>query len=230
MLRELLGDDVKSAGYLERLQLLGTQLTRWASKAPKNKPTFREMLADGSFVPLPEILAKTLPSIVAAAQAFDGTSPSSAVAVRDAVVLAAVAGDGNPNERPGELTWVQDGAIGGGCVDPKVSSTSSQHFPPQTLIPTPPAVHRAGKLPRQHGNAAGGRQHRHLPAPSQDGEHCWPKGVDCTGVEALSPRKFGSALTPPRRRRARRRPRRGAASSARLHRCSALARRAVCSS
>ena len=137
MLSELLGDDVKSAGYLERLQLLGTQLTRWASKAPKNKPTFREMLADGSFVPLPEILAKTLPFIVAAAQAFDGTSPSSAVAVRDAVVLAAVAGDGNPNERPGELTWVQDGAIGGGCVDPKVSSACPQHFPPQTLIPTP---------------------------------------------------------------------------------------------
>ena len=138
MLSELLGDDVKSAGYLERLQLLGTQLTRWASKAPKNKPTFREMLADGSFVPLPEILTKTLPFIVAAAQAFDGTSPSSAVAVRDAVVLAAVAGDGNPNERPGELTWVQDGAIGGGCVDPKVSSACPQHFPPQTLIPTSP--------------------------------------------------------------------------------------------
>ena len=138
MLSELLGDDVKSAGYLERLQLLGTQLTRWASKAPKNKPTFREMLADGSFVPLPEILAKTLPFIVAAAQAFDGTSSSSAVAVRDAVVLAAVAGDGNPNERPGELTWVQDGAMPGGCVDPKVSSACPQQFPPQTLIPTPP--------------------------------------------------------------------------------------------
>ena len=185
MLSELLGDDVKSAGYLERLQLLGTQLTRWASKAPKNKPTFREMLADGSFVPLPEILAKTLPFIVAAAQAFDGTSPSSAVAVRDAVVLAAVAGDGNPNERPGELTWVQDGAMPGGCVDPKVSSACPQHFPPQTLIPTPPAVHRARRLPRQHGNAAGRRQHRHLPAPSQDGEHSRPQGVDCAGEELL---------------------------------------------
>ena len=107
----------------------------------QKKPTFREMLADGSFVPLPEILAKTLPFIVAAARAFDGTSPSRAVAVREAVVLAAVAGDGNPNERPGELTWVQNGAIGGGCVDPKVSSACPQHFPPQTLIPTPPAVH-----------------------------------------------------------------------------------------
>ena len=119
VLSELLGPEVKAAGYLERLQLLGKQLAAWSLKAPKDKPTFKEMVASGSFVPLEDILSRTLPFIAAAVEAFDGSGVPAAQAVRDAVVLAAVAGDGNPNERPQELAWVRDGSIQGGCMDPK---------------------------------------------------------------------------------------------------------------
>ena len=119
VLGELLGPEIKSAGFLERLQLLDTQLAAWALKAPKDKPTFKEMVASGAFVPLEDILAHTLPFIAAAVEAFAPSSPSTAQAVRDAVILAAVAGDGNPNERPQELVWVRDGSIQGGCMDPK---------------------------------------------------------------------------------------------------------------
>ena len=119
MLSELLGPEVKAAGYLERLQLLGKQLAAWSLKAPKDKPTFKEMVASGSFVPLVDILSRTLPFIAAAVEAFDGSGVPAAQAVRDAVILAAVAGDGNPNERPQELAWVRDGSIQGGCMDPK---------------------------------------------------------------------------------------------------------------
>ena len=71
MLGNLLGPEVKSAGFLERVQLLGTQLQAWAAKAPKDKPTFREMVASGAFVSLQEIMDKTLPFIGAAVEAFE---------------------------------------------------------------------------------------------------------------------------------------------------------------
>ena len=89
------------------------------AQGAEGQATFKEMVASGAFVPLEDILAHTLPFIAAAVEAFDGVGASAALAVRDAVILVAVAGDGNPNERPQELVWVRDGSILGGCMDPK---------------------------------------------------------------------------------------------------------------
>jgi len=44
------------------------------------------------------------------------------LAVRDAAVLSCVAGDGAPNTRVGELAFVRDGTLGGGCADPNCIS------------------------------------------------------------------------------------------------------------
>jgi len=140
---ELLGKEAKSAGYVERVGVLASQLQGWAARTPSQRPTFKELVADGSFLPLGQILSKTVPFIAAACEAFEAT-PEGAVRIRDAVVLASVAGDGcagprpwhapprppgphrpfpapprNPNQRPDELCYVRDAALEGGCVDPK---------------------------------------------------------------------------------------------------------------
>ena len=92
---QLLGTEpgLKLAGYLERVQLLAQQMQAWASKTPKQRPGYAELVDSGRFLPLQEILGRTVPFIAAACQGFGGTS-AGALRVRDAVVLSAVAGDG----------------------------------------------------------------------------------------------------------------------------------------
>ena len=90
---ELLGNETKTAAYLQRVQLMASQLQRRSAAGPKAKPSFRQLLEDGSFVDLPSILAKTMPFVAAATAEFDG-SVEAAIRVRDAAVLACVAGDG----------------------------------------------------------------------------------------------------------------------------------------
>lgn len=95
--------------YMASLKLVASQLQSWSSAAPRYRPTFQQLCESGTFVPLPDILAKTLPyieSVLAAHQRID--SIAAALAVRDAAVLAAVAGDGFPNIRPRELAFLRD--------------------------------------------------------------------------------------------------------------------------
>ena len=92
MVGELLGKEVKAAGYAERVGVLAQQLQGWAARTPSQRPTFNELVADGSFLPLGQILSKTVPFITAVCDAFEAT-PEGAVRIRDAVVLASVAGD-----------------------------------------------------------------------------------------------------------------------------------------
>lgn len=95
------------------------------------------MVSNGSFVPLDQILAKTLPHIAAAVEAFKPDSISSAKAVRDACILAAVAGDGNANQRPGELQWIRDGRIQGTCMDPKAGARRPRRAAPRRQLDVP---------------------------------------------------------------------------------------------
>ena len=241
VLSELLGPEVKAAGYLERLQLLGKQLAAWSLKAPKDKPTFKEMVASGSFVPLEDILSRTLPFIAAAVEAFDGSGVPAAQAVRDAVILAAVAGDGNPNERPQELAWVRDGSIQGGCMDPKARGRGRRRGwrrRSSQSCPRPCAVHEAReRLPRQLRAVAGGWRRRGPAAAPQDRDQRGAPRVDHPGKSARRRRRLlppkGTPIprrTVPRRRRTRWLPRLGPASSPRRHRCCAPARRPACCS
>jgi len=128
VLSELLaGDHDAAASYRESFVLLSKQLQAWCTQDPKIKPTFEESVASGSFVRLPDILNKTLPAIEEAVAAFDVASPESAIAVRDAVLLACVAGDASPTQRVGELRWMRNVNVseGGGCRDPKVRAVAS---------------------------------------------------------------------------------------------------------
>jgi len=134
---ELLGPELQTAAFLDRMQLLLQQLQRWAAKTPRDKPSFAEMVSNGSFVPLDQILAKTLPHIAAAVEAFKPDSISSAKAVRDACILAAVAGDGNANQRPGELQWIRDGRIQGTCMDPKAGARRPRRAAPRRRLDVP---------------------------------------------------------------------------------------------
>lgn len=93
--------------FVSRIKLLASQLQYWASSAPKYRPTFQQLLDSGSFLPLSDILAKTVPHLRAAA-ARPLASVSDALAARDAAVLACVAGDGIPNIRPSELRFLRD--------------------------------------------------------------------------------------------------------------------------
>ena len=115
VLADLVGPEVDAAGYFERVRLLGAQLRAW--KVPSPRPSFRELVDSGAFVPLCDVLKATLPFIKAAVEALDASDISTATAVRDAVVLSAVAGDGGPNERPSELAYATDGRSGGACQD-----------------------------------------------------------------------------------------------------------------
>lgn len=96
--------------YFSRLKLLAGQLQCWSTSAPRYKPTFAQLCESGTFVPLPDILGKSLPYITAglAAATTPADSVAAAMKIRDLAVLAAVAGDGWPNVRPRELTYLRD--------------------------------------------------------------------------------------------------------------------------
>ena len=85
---ELLGGETKTAAYLQRVQL-----QRWSAAVLKAKHSFRQLLELGAFVDLPSILAKTLPFVAAANAELNG-GVEAAIRVRDAALLAIVAGDG----------------------------------------------------------------------------------------------------------------------------------------
>ena len=92
---ELLGGETKTVAYLQRVQLLASQLQRWSAAVPKAKPSFfRQLLELGAFVDLPSILAKTLPFVAAATAEFDGGVEAAIRVSGDAALLAIVAGDG----------------------------------------------------------------------------------------------------------------------------------------
>ena len=68
----------------ERFQRLTAQLTTWHQRTPKLRPNFNALLDSGQFVPLTEIISKTVPFIDSVLADFTQT-PASALRVRDAV-------------------------------------------------------------------------------------------------------------------------------------------------
>jgi len=135
---ELLGKEAKTTGYAERVGLLASQLQGWAARTPSQRPTFKELVADGSFLPLGQILSRSVPFITAACEEFEAT-PEGAVRIRDAVVLASVAGDGCAGPRP----W---------------------HAPLRSpLPPRPPAIRTSGRTSCATSATAGWRAAAWIP-------------------------------------------------------------------
>ena len=109
------GRSVAFSEHATRLHTLASQLSSWATRSAGEAPTYAERLATGRAVPLEEVLAATLPAIDRAAALWNG-SVQAALRVRNAAILAVVAGDALPNVRPSELQFLRDWELDGGCL------------------------------------------------------------------------------------------------------------------
>lgn len=123
--------------FLQQLQALQTNATVAKARTPprpgarraraqprsatprssRAQPTFAEEVASQKFMPLADILAKSVPWATGAHTAWSlSRTLENAIRLRDAGVLMMIAGDGVPNVRPTELKWLADARLGG-CLD-----------------------------------------------------------------------------------------------------------------
>ena len=94
-----------SSSFAERVKVLTRQLQTWHTKCPVLRPTFEEMKGAGTFIELPDLLAKTIPFSEDALDAFKASpSPETAVELRQACLLSCTAGDSMGNVRRASLS------------------------------------------------------------------------------------------------------------------------------
>jgi hypothetical protein len=101
---ELVPEMSDGPSYLSKFKCLGRQLQTWHQKCPRIRPDFEEQKKSGKFFELSDILEKTLAYCEAAIEAFEkAPSIDTAIGLRNSAMLAATAGDGMANVRPGQL-------------------------------------------------------------------------------------------------------------------------------
>ena len=81
--------------HAARVRTLSKQISTWGSRAPKIRPSFAQLCADGSFIPFADIIKKSVPYCAEQLRAFEADpTPATAKALQRSVVLSSIAGDG----------------------------------------------------------------------------------------------------------------------------------------